>query len=242
MPGFIVEIAAFTLEGALTAQKAGANRVEFCENPADGGTTPSFGALKTVRTLLNIPVFPIIRPRAGDFLYSEPEYEVMKQDVLLCKSLGFEGIVTGILLQDGAIDMVRTAGLVNLAYPMEVTFHRAFDRCKDPLTSLEQVIDAGCRRILTSGQFPTAVEGSGLIKILIEKAGKRIVIMPGSGVRSDNVLELAHFTGANEFHASARTAVSSNMTFNVPSMQESLTYMDVDYEEVVHLQQLLTAL
>jgi len=132
-------------------------------NPFDGGATPSYGTLKTARAKIRIPVFPIIRPRGGDFLYTNEEFEVMQKDVLLCKELGFEGLVTGMLLKDGTIDIKRTAKLVKLAYPLEVTFHRAFDRAKDPLQSLEDVIKCGCQRILTSGQVPNAFDGKELI-------------------------------------------------------------------------------
>src|SRR4051794_24537161 len=153
---FTLEIAAFNIQSALVAAKAGADRIELCENPADGGTTPSFGTLKTVREKINIPVFPIVRPRGGDFLYSDEEFEVIKKDVVLIKSLGFEGIVFGLLKKDGTIDKQRTAKLVELAYPIEVTFHRAFDRAVEPLHALEEIITCGCQQILTSGQVPNA--------------------------------------------------------------------------------------
>src|SRR6478735_5805917 len=146
-----LEIAVFNIQSAIMAANAGADRLELRENPYDGGTTPSYGTLKTVREKVSIPVFPIIRPRGGDFLYSDEEYEVMKKDILLCKDLGFEGVVIGMLLPEGSIDINRTAKLVKLAYPLEVTFHRAFDRAKDPLKSLEDIIKCGCQRILTSG-------------------------------------------------------------------------------------------
>ena len=142
-----LEVATFSIAGAITAQKAGADRIEFCENPEEGGTTPSFGALKSIRKNIRIPVFPIIRPRGGDFLYSEDEFEIMYHDIGLCKTLGFEGVVVGILKADGNIDKERTQQLVEQAYPMEVTFHRAFDRCINPLENLETIINCGCQRI-----------------------------------------------------------------------------------------------
>lgn len=229
---FTLEIACFSIAGALTAQAAGAHRLEFCENPEEGGTTPSYGALQLIKKKITIPVFPIIRPRGGDFYYSDEEFEIMQQDVLLCKSLGFEGVVLGLLDVNGNIDIPRTSLLVSLAYPMEVTFHRAFDRCREPLQSLEKVIECGCQRILTSGQFPSAPDGAGLIQQLIVKADDRIIIMPGSGVRSINIQQLAKETGAIEFHASARKAIKTSMQFEVSTMNESLTYMGVDEEEV----------
>jgi copper homeostasis protein len=240
MDAFTLEIACFNIAGALTAYKAGADRIEFCENPEEGGTTPSFGALQLVKKLISIPVFPIIRPRGGDFFYRNEEFSIMQQDVLFCKSLGFEGIVFGLLNTDGTIDKERTASLTSLAYPMDVTFHRAFDRCYNPLKSLEDIIECGCQRILTSGQFTTASEGAGLIKQLIAVADDRIVIMPGSGVRSNNIIELATATNAIEFHSSGRRPIKTSMLYEVPTMMESLTYIGVDKEEVKSMQAALT--
>ncbi|CAN5494319.1 copper homeostasis protein CutC [soil metagenome] len=228
----LLEIAVFNIQSALVAVNAGADRLELCENPFDGGTTPSYGTLKTVRAKINIPVFPIIRPRGGDFLYNDEEFEVLKKDILLCKELGFEGLVTGMQLKDGSIDQSRTAQLVELAYPLEVTFHRAFDRAKDPLQSLENIIKCGCQRILTSGQVPNAFDGKELIKQLVEQADERIIIMPGSGVRSNNIAELARYTGATELHSSARKNVASSMNFEQFSMQERLENITVDQEEI----------
>jgi copper homeostasis protein len=232
---YTLEIACFTLNGALAAQKAGAHRIELCENPGEGGTTQSYGTLRLVRKKIGIPVFPIIRPRGGDFLYSNDEFEVMKQDVLLCKTLGYEGVVLGLLNQDGRMDVERTQQLVEVAYPMEVTFHRAFDRCLHPLEALEDVIAAGCQRILTSGQVPNAPDGAELLAQLVTKANDRIIIMPGSGVRANNVYQLAQHTGAVEFHTSARMDVVSNMNFEVQTMNERLTYSGVDTNEVSNI-------
>ena len=172
---FILEIAVFNISSALAAANAGADRIELCENPTEGGTTPSFGTLKAIREKIAIPVFPIVRPRGGDFLYSDEEFEVIKKDVLLIKDLGFEGIVFGLLKKDGTIDKQRTAKLVELAYPLEVTFHRAFDRAAEPSRSLEEIITCGCQRILTSGQVPNAVDGKELIKQLVQQADERII-------------------------------------------------------------------
>lgn len=233
--GIILEIAVFNIQSAIMAAQAGANRLELCENPFDGGTTPSYGTLKTVREKITIPVFPIIRPRGGDFLYSEEEFEVMKKDILLCKSLGFEGIVTGLLNSDATIDVKRTDALVKTAYPMEVTFHRAFDRAADPLQALETVIDCGCQRILTSGQVPNSFDGKELIKQLILQADERIIIMPGSGVRSNNIAELATYTGAIELHSSARKNIASVMEFVQKGMQENLENIIVDAGEITNM-------
>ncbi|HXL58870.1 MAG TPA: copper homeostasis protein CutC, partial [Chitinophagaceae bacterium] len=219
---FTLEIAVFNIQSAIMAAEAGADRIELCENPTDGGTTSSFGTLKMVREKVNIPVFPIIRPRGGDFLYNDEEFEVMNKDILLIRQLGFEGIVIGLLKKDGTVDIKRTTKLVELAYPMEVTFHRAFDRAAEPLQALEDIIRCGCQRILTSGQMPNATDGKELIKQLIQQADERIIIMPGSGVRSNNITELVAYTGAEELHSSARKIAASEMQFIQNNMQEKL--------------------
>lgn len=229
---YTLEIAVFNINSALHAANAGAHRLELCENPYDGGTTPSYGTLKTVREKVSIPVFPIIRPRGGDFLYTDSEFEVMQKYILLCKELQFEGVVIGLLHADGTIDTVRTKKLVELAYPMEVTFHRAFDRASNPLQALEDVISCGCNRILTSGQVPNAWDGRELIKQLVIQAADRIIIMPGSGVRGSNIKELAAFTGAVELHSSARVLQPSGMSYLQQSMQEEMKNINVDSNEI----------
>lgn len=235
----ILEIAVFNIDSAIQAAQAGADRLELCENPQDGGTTPSYGFMKTVRELVTIPIFPIIRPHGGDFLYSESAYRVMQKDIALAKELGFEGVVLGLLNADGSIDADRTAKLVELAYPMEVTFHRAFDRCNQPLEALETIIQTGCSRILSSGQQPNAFDAKELIQQLVQQASDRIIIMPGSGVRASNIQALANFTGAQELHSSARKLVPSNMDFVVDTMQESLQNCLVDPEEIQLMRQYL---
>ncbi|MFL9484114.1 copper homeostasis protein CutC [Chitinophagaceae bacterium LWZ2-11] len=227
-----LEIAVFNIQSAIQASQAGADRIELCENPFDGGTTPSYGTLKTVREKITIPVFPIIRPRGGDFLYNEDEFSIMMYDVLLCKDLGYGGVVIGLLHADGTIDVERTTRLVEIAYPMDVTFHRAFDRCKEPLQAMEDIINCGCQRILTSGQVPNAYDGKELIKQLVKQADDRIIIMPGSGVRSNNINELKQYTDAQEFHSSARKNAGTEMQFVNASMQEELMNIIVDEDEV----------
>lgn len=228
----LLEIAVFDVTSALVAAHAGAHRLELCANPYEGGITPSFGTLKKVRSAVQIPVFPIIRPRGGDFLYSDAEFEVMQQDIQLCKQLGFEGVVIGLLQADGTIDATRTKQIAELAYPLEVTFHRAFDRVADPFEALETIIDCGCQRILTSGLVPHAWDSKTLIKALIEAADDRILIMPGSGVRADNIKALADFTGAVELHSSARKLQASAMQFEAKSMDENLAAVSVDEHEI----------
>ena len=166
-----------------------------------------------VSSTISIPVFPIIRPRGGDFLYTRAEFDVMKNDIRLCKELGFAGVVIGLLLPDGSIDKERTKELVQLAAPMEVTFHRAFDRCNDPIRGLQDIIETGCKRILTSGQVPSAPDALDLLQTLVKEAGDNIIIMPGSGVRGNNIASIKTVTKAKEFHSSARKVVPTNMQF-----------------------------
>jgi copper homeostasis protein len=228
-----LEIAVFSVEAAVTALKAGAHRIEFCENPQEGGTTPSYGSLKTLRSYTTQPVFPIIRPRGGDFLYSRSEFEVMKADLLLVKELGYLGAVIGLLNADGSIDTNRTKELVDIAGPtMQISFHRAFDRCKDPFIALEEIIATGCKRILTSGQVPNAADAIPLLKKLVEQAGDSIIIMPGSGVRSNNIKEIMQATGAKEMHSSARQMQTSKMSYTKDSMKENMQATGVDAEEI----------
>src|SRR6188472_110723 len=188
---YLIEIATSDFLTTKSAVEGGADRIELCANLAEGGTTPSYAHIKKCREAFDIVLFPIIRPRGGDFLYTKDEFEIMKNDIKLCKELGCEGIVIGLLNMDGTIDMTRTSELIELAYPLEVTFHRAFDRCKDPFIALEELIEIGCQRILTSGQKPTVSEGVELIAELNKKADDRIIILPGSGVRKDNIKMLA---------------------------------------------------
>lgn len=218
---FTLEIACFGLQAALQAAAGGAHRIELCANPLEGGTTPSFGVLKQVRQLVPLPVFPIIRPHGGGFVYTSEELSAMADDVRLCRDLGFEGVVLGILHADGTVHFEATAKLVELAWPMEVTFHRAFDRVVDPMVALDTIIQAGCQRILTSGMVPNANDGAPLIAKLIQAAQNRIIIMPGSGLQSKSIVSLAKATGATEFHASARILKPSD-GYNPPDMKEQL--------------------
>jgi len=235
----ILELAVFNIQSALIAATGGADRIEVCENYANGGTTPSYGILKTVREKVSIPAFVMICPRAGDFLYTDEEFEVIKKDIAICKKLGFDGIVCGILNIDGTIDQDRTAQLIELAYPLEFTFHRAFDRCKDPFNALEDLIEYGCDRILTSGQQPNVLEGKSLIKQLIEKADDRITILPGGGLRSSNVAELKAFTGAVEFHTSAKKVLHTKMRFINSAMNDDTDQISVDVDEIQRIKSMI---
>jgi copper homeostasis protein len=208
-----LEICADTVESALAAQNAGADRIELCDNLPEGGTTPSYGTIITAREKLDITLNVIIRPRGGDFLYSEQEIEIMKKDILMCRNAGIDGIVTGLLNTDGSIDRERTSMLSDMAYPMQVTFHRAFDMCNDPYEGLEDVISTGVARLLTSGQMNKAEDGAELISGLVSRASGRLIIMPGSGITDSNIGKIAAITGASEFHLTGRKVIQSNMTF-----------------------------
>jgi len=232
---FKLEIIAFTIESCAIAQASGANRIELCDNPGDGGTTPSYGFIKAARKKLHIELYCMIRPRDGDFFYSDDEFEIMKNDVQNAKQLGCDGVVIGLLNKDGSVDKERSKKLVELAYPMGVTFQRAFDRVNDPFKALEDIIETGCERILTSGLVPNCLDGAPLIAKLVQQANERIVIMPGSGLRSSNVIEVAKITGATEFHTSARVFSKTKMDFVVPGMNEDLKAVEVDGEEVKKL-------
>ena len=233
MNNFIIEIATSDFASSQAAANGGADRIELCDNLAEGGTTQSKAVIKHCREKLDIQLFPIIRPRGGDFLYNDAEFEIIYNDIELCKELNCDGVVIVLLHTDGSVDIERTSRLVNLAYPMEVTFHRAFDRCKDPFEALEQLIQIGCNRILTSGQKPTAPEGKDLIKQLVSAADERIIIMPGSGVRKENIAMLAQETGATELHSSLRKKVTSKMQFRHPAFgDESYEHFSVVEEDV----------
>lgn len=229
---YTLEVIAFTIESVLLAQQSGAQRIELCDNPAEGGTTPSLGMIQTAREKTTLQLYPIIRPHGGDFLYNDEAFEVMKKDVQWCKQIGCDGVVLGILCADGSVDKKRTAALVELAYPLGVTFHRAFDRVVNPFEALEDVISCGCERILTSGFKPTATEGADNIEQLIRHSNDRIIIMPGSGVRANTIANLARQTGAVEFHSSARKSCASKMQYINPAMKESLQTLELDVEEV----------
>ena len=224
---YIIEIATSDFTTTKSAVEGGADRIELCANLAEGGTTPSFGTIKQCRESFEVSLFPIIRPRGGDFLYTKDEYEIMLHDVKLCKQLGCDGVVIGLLNMDGTIDIVRTAQLIEAAYPLGVTLHRAFDRCKDPFAALEQLIQIGCERILTSGQQPSVVDGVDLVAELNKVADERIMIMPGSGVRKENIKMLAEKTGCVEFHSSLRGKERSKMEFVHPAFKDSAeSYMN----------------
>lgn len=223
-----IEICANSVASCLEAQKGGAHRIELCAGIPEGGTTPSYGEIALARKLLNIQLNVIIRPRGGDFLYSDIEHQTMLHDIEMAKRLGVDGVVVGCLTADGEIDVERNKELIDAAKGMSVTFHRAFDMCKDPFKSLELIISLGCDRILSSGQQPTAVEGMVLLKQLIKKADNRIIVMPGSGINEQNIASIALKTNAKEFHFSARESIKSKMEYRNPNLKLGGTVISID--------------
>ncbi len=239
---FNLEVIAFNIASVLLAENSGAYRIELCDNPGEGGTTASYGMIKTAREKTSLQLYPIIRPRGGDFLYSDEEFEIMKRDILLCKELRCDGVVIGLLHTDGGIDKERAAQLVEAAYPLGVTFHRAFDRVANPFEALEDIISCGCERILTSGLKPTAPEGADTIAELVRQSNDRIIIMPGAGVRADNIEKLARQTEASEFHSSARTLIPSSMQYINTGMNETLDSTGLNIDEIRKMVEILKKL
>lgn len=233
MTKFILEVCANSVDSAIMAQLGGAHRVELCDNILEGGTTPSYGSIQLARKNLSIDLNIIIRPRGGDFLYSESEFEMMREDILIAKKTGVNGVVFGLLLPDGSVDVPRTKQLVSLAKPLNVTFHRAFDVCKNSFKALEDIIECGCDRLLTSGCKNKAIAGVELIKALIETANGRIIIMPGSGIDESNIEEIYNKTGATEFHASLRKQVQSKMEFRKEGISMGGSNNQNEFENLV---------
>lgn len=209
----ILEICAGSVESAVAARNGGAKRIELCAALEIGGVTPSAGLIKKARKIEGLILNVIIRPRGGDFLYNEYEIACMEEDIRLCKTLGVDGVVIGALTPDGDVDTATCKRLIAASDGMSVTFHRAFDMCRNPRKALEELITLGCHRVLTSGQAATAQAGIPLLRELVEQAARRIIIMPGCGVSSANAAAILQATGATEIHASARKSVGSGMLF-----------------------------
>jgi copper homeostasis protein len=237
----IIEACVNSAISAIEAQAGGATRVELCENLHDGGTTPGAGSIIFARKHLAIGLFVMIRPRGGDFLYSDEEFEIMQEDVRMAKILGADGVVFGILLPEGNIDLERMRVLAGLARPMGITCHRAFDMTADPFKALDDLISLGIDRVLTSGQQPTAPLGASLIRELVTRAAGRIIIMPGSGVKEHNVSALISSTGVTEVHMHLEKQVPSGMQYRQPSVfmgnqgQSEYEYTLTDRERFIGL-------
>lgn len=212
---FKFEVCANGVESCIEAQNGGADRVELCAGIPEGGTTPSYGEIKVARKMLTrTRLHVIIRPRGGDFLYSALELEKMGQDIDLCRSMGVDGVVFGCLTADGDLDVEANKRLARRAGTMSLTFHRAFDRCREPEKTLEQLIELGFERVLTSGQQPTADKGIDLLGKLNQQADGRIILLAGSGVNENNIRNIYEATGIREYHFSARVKVPSGMVYH----------------------------
>jgi copper homeostasis protein len=215
----LVEACVDTLESALIAQSAGASRIELCADLYDGGTTPSAGTIDACHARLTVPVFVIIRSRGGDFLYGDNDMDVMIRDIAHARALGAGGIVIGALRPDGAIDVSRTAALVEAARPLPVTFHRAFDVCPDQQAALETLISLGIERVLSSGAAATAAEGTARLAALVRQAAGRIVVMAGGGVNAGNVGRVVAESGVHEVHVRCATPLRAAITHSNPSLR-----------------------
>jgi copper homeostasis protein len=232
----VFEVCIDSVEAAIAAQEGGAHRVELCADLLEGGITPSAGTIHLARQRIDIGLNVIIRPRGGDFCYSDAEFEVMQHDIQLAKEAGANGVVIGILKEDGTVDEERTARLIQLARPLSVTFHRAFDMARDPYRALETLIELGVDRILTTGQEMSPLEGLDLIAELVRRAGDRVIIMPG-GITQRNIKKILEVSGAKEVHFVAPATVESRMRYRNPNAfmggelrppEFSLTVTDAD--------------
>ncbi len=233
-PSFCFEVCANSVESCLAAQEGGAHRVELCAGIPEGGTTPSYGEISIAREMLHIKLHVIIRPRGGDFLYSPIEIRTMLKDIEMARTLGADGIVLGCLTPEGDVDLPIMYELIAAAKGMSITFHRAFDVCRNPSEALEQIITLGCDRILTSGQQPTAEQGIFTLKMLNEQAAGRVILLAGCGVNENNIARIAQETGIKEFHFSARekqislmqhrnTTISMGGTVAIDEYQRDIT-------------------
>lgn len=218
---FLTEVCAGSVRSAVAAAQGGAQRVELCENLTEGGTTPSLGSIKVCAAISNLKTMVMIRPRGGDFLYSDQEFQIMMHDIEVAREAGAHGVVFGILTHDGRIDQSRMTKLIELARGLDITCHRAFDMTRDPIEALNMLIDMGIKRVLTSGMQARAVLGKALITKLVHHARGRVSIMPGSGVNEETISQLLD-TGATEFHIAPKTTVESEMVFRNPHVNMGL--------------------
>lgn len=233
-PKITLEVCAESVEGAMTAQAAGASRIELCAALSEGGLTPSPALIEAARRALSIKLYVLVRPRGGDFFYSNMDFDIMRADVHFCGKAGADGVVIGALNPDATIDQQRCQSLVDIAksYGMGVTFHRAFDRAADLYAAMETIIAMGCERILTSGGCPTAQEGASVIGALIRQAQGRISIMAGAGITAENALSIAQATAAAEIHGSFRTLRPSPMLWRSPHFAQEYSLMQTDGDQI----------
>jgi copper homeostasis protein len=232
--GYKLEIIGFDINGCIRATQAGADRIELCTNPLEGGTTPSYGLIKQAKNKINLPIYVMIRPRGGNFVYNNEEFAIMLSEIKVVKVFGCNGIVCGILKKNGLVDVKRMKEIVEAAHPLPVTFHRAFDRTVNLSQALEDVIETGCKRILTSGGATFCFEALPTIKNLVTQANNRIIIMPGSGITSKNILDVVHQTGAAEYHASAKfkNTATNNLLNQTPSTDFTFEVNTIEVQEM----------
>lgn len=231
----LLEVCAFTIDGCVAAYQGGAQRIELCQGPAEGGTTPSIGLQKIAMEAVPIPVYPIIRPRGGDFLYNNYNVDAMAYDIEAFKNIGCPGVVIGALNTYGFIDEGILKTLINAAGNMDITVHRAFDRCNNPYKALETIIKLGGKRILTSGLQPAAPNGLVILAALVKAVGSACIIMPGSGVRANNAKQIIEQTGATEIHTSVRSIFKSDMQYNNPlfdTIENEGSYVGINKKDV----------
>jgi copper homeostasis protein len=231
--GLIFEVCVDSAEAAIAAQEGGADRVELCSDLLEGGLTPSHGTLAVARQRLRIGIMAMVRPRGGDFCYTDTEFAVMREDLLAAKRLGANGVVFGLLNPDGTIDRERTAELTALARPLPVTFHRAFDVSRDPFEALETLIDLGVDRVLTSGQEPSVLEGLDLIVALVKRAAGRIIVMPGGGITERTVGRIAPVCSAMELHFASLERREGRMAHRNPRVFMGGTLRPPEYAQDV---------
>jgi copper homeostasis protein len=234
-----VEVCSYTVQSALNAEKGGAYRVELCSNFSEGGTTPSYGMIELARKYLFIKLNVLIRPRGGDFCYSDLEFETMLRDIYSARQTGADGIAVGVLTDMGEIDRTKMKDIISHAGKISVTFHRAFDCVKDPFESLDCLIDLGAERVLTSGLKSSAIEGKELLSRLVEKSARKIIIMPGGGINKANIEELVKITKAEEYHLSGKSIVGSktkyrnnDIKFNSASSIQEYDYIESDERKI----------
>ncbi len=246
MKRVVLEVLVDSVEAARAAQQGGADRLELCQNLFEGGTTPSAGLMEAVVAAVTLPVNVMLRPRGGDFCYTEAEYDVLRRDLRFARQAGAAGVVFGLLRPDGSVDRDRCAALMAAARPLRVTFHRAFDVTQDPFAALEELIALGVDRVLTSGQEASVFEGAELIGQLVQRAGDRIIVLPGGGIRERHVARILQQTGAREIHVSASGPIQSQMAYRntrVPMGRElrapEFTWNSVDAARVQSYRRLI---
>jgi len=227
-----IEVCAFNLESCINAEKGGAGRIELCGNPTEGGTTPAPGVLIQARKLVSIKLYPIIRPRGGYYFYSDDEIESIRQDILFCKNIGCDGISIGAQKMDGSLDLDLCKRFVEWAYPMKVSLNKAFDLSPNLNQSLEDAIESGFERILTSGGKKAAIDALDILSALMAQADNRIIIMPGCGLRSYNVAAIAAATQAKEYHSAARVDIANPLTYQNPLVHDLGSVFIASAEEV----------